>query len=144
MKRVIGLPGDRIAGRNNRIYINGKLLAEPWLPGVQSREFRCTAQLGCVNGRVPADSVFVLGDNRLNSKDSTYFGPIKQNVIVGRAFLRIWPFDRLAFFGPSYLLPILGVIALIVLIFAGSLVWERRKGSPTPQPAEGGSSAEIG
>ncbi len=127
VKRVIGLPGDTIAGRNGRIYINDKVLEEPWLPtGTQSRQFQCTAQLGCVNGRVPAKSVFVLGDNRLQSKDSTYFGPIRDNGIIGRAFVRIWPLDRLAFIGPSYLVPMLVVIALIALFFVVSSLWSRR------------------
>jgi signal peptidase I len=132
VKRVIGLPGDTIAGRNGRIYINGKVLAEPWLPaGTQSRQFQCTTQLGCVNGRVPAHDVFVLGDNRLQSKDSTYFGPIKQSGIIGRAFVRIWPLDRLAFIGPSYLMPMLVVIALIALFFIVSSLWSRRRKSVT-------------
>ncbi len=128
VKRVIGLPGETIAGRQGRIYIDGKVLDEPWLPeGTQSRQFQCTEQLGCVDGRVPADSVFVLGDNRLQSKDSTYFGPIRDEGIVGRAFVRIWPIDRLAFIGPSYLVPVLVVVALIALCFAVSSLWSRRK-----------------
>jgi signal peptidase I len=128
VKRVIGLPGETIAGRRGRIYIDGKVLDEPWLPeGTQSRQFQCTEQLGCVDGRVPADSVFVLGDNRLQSKDSTYFGPIKDDGIVGRAFVRIWPINRLAFFGPSYLTWIVVVVALIALCFAASSLWSRRR-----------------
>jgi len=128
VKRVVGLPGETIAGRQGEIYIDGKVLDEPWLPeGTQSRQFQCTEQLGCVDGRVPADSVFVLGDNRLQSKDSTYFGPIADEGIVGRAFVRIWPIDRLAFFGPSYLVPGLVVVALIALCFVASSLWSRRK-----------------
>jgi signal peptidase I len=128
VKRVVGLPGETIAGRQGQIYIDGKVLDEPWLPeGTQSRQFQCTEQLGCVDGRVPADSVFVLGDNRLQSKDSTYFGPIADEGIVGRAFVRIWPIDRLAFFGPSYLLPGLAIVALIALCFVASSLWSRRK-----------------
>jgi signal peptidase I len=128
VKRVIGLPGESIAGRQGRIYIDGKVLDEPWLPeGTQSRQFQCTEQLGCVDGKVPADSVFVLGDNRLQSKDSTYFGPIKDDGIVGRAFVRIWPLNRLAFIGPSYLAPILGLLAIVALFFVASSLWARRK-----------------
>jgi signal peptidase I len=130
VKRVIGLPGERIAGRGGKIYIDGKVLAEPWLPdGTQSRQFQCTDQLGCVDGRVPHDSVFVLGDNRLQSKDSTYFGPIKDTGIVGRAFVRIWPLDRLAFIGPSYVVPILGILVLVALFFVASSLWSRRRRS---------------
>jgi len=141
VKRVIGLPGETIAGRNGRIYIDGKVLDEPWLPeGTQSRQFQCTEQLGCVNGRVPSDSVFVLGDNRLQSKDSTYFGPIKDSGIVGRAFVRIWPIDRLAFIGPSYLVPILAVVVLIALFFVVSSLWSRRR----KHPGEPEGSAQVG
>ena len=128
VKRVIGLPGETIAGRGGQIYIDGKVLEEPWLPkGTQSKQFQCTEQLGCVDGRVPPDSVFVLGDNRLQSKDSTYFGPITDGGIVGRAFVRIWPLDRIAFIGPSYLVPILVIIALIAAIFVATGLWSRRR-----------------
>lgn len=128
VKRVVGLPGERIEGRRGQISIDGEVLDEPWLPeGTQSRQFQCTDELGCVDGRVPAESVFVLGDNRLQSKDSTYFGPIAEDAIVGRAFVRIWPINRLSFIGPSYLVPILVVAALVVLFFVASSVWSRRR-----------------
>ena len=140
VKRVIGLPGETIAGRNGRIYIDGKVLDEPWLPtGTQSRDFQCTDRLGCANGRVPNDSVFVLGDNRLQSKDSTYFGPIRDSGIIGRAFVHIWPLDRLGFIGPSYAIPLLVVLALVILGFAISSLWTRRRkrttGSTDREPA---------
>ncbi|MGZ8752664.1 MAG: signal peptidase I [Acidimicrobiia bacterium] len=128
VKRVVGLPGETIAGRRGQIFIDGKVLDEPWLPeGTQSRPFQCTEQLGCVDGRVPPDAVFVLGDNRLQSKDSTYFGPIKEDGIVGRAFVRIWPIDRLTFIGPSYVVPILVIVALVGLFFVVSSLWSRRR-----------------
>ncbi len=86
VKRVIGMPGDTIEGRGGAIYINGKLLPEPYLPkGTESRTF---------TAKVPPGHYFVLGDNRQNSKDSTYFGAIKGSLIVGRVFLRIWPLNR--------------------------------------------------
>jgi signal peptidase I len=89
VKRIVGLPGETIEGRGGHIYINGKRLAEPYLHDVQSRTFGPE--------HVPADSYFMLGDNRPYSKDSTFFGPIKRSKIVGRVFVRIWPPSRLGF-----------------------------------------------
>lgn len=91
VKRVIGLPGETIEGRDGAIYIDGRRLDENYLPpGTQSRGF--PAQV------VPIDSLFVLGDNRLASKDSTYFGPIPESSLVGKVFVRLWPLPDLTFF----------------------------------------------
>lgn len=89
IKRVIGLPGETIQSVNNQIFINGKPLSEPWLP-------RGTA-LGPPVPRtvIPPHHYFLMGDNRSNSRDSRYFGSIPDNLIVGRAFVRIWPLSRL-------------------------------------------------
>jgi signal peptidase I len=90
IKRVVGLPGETIEGKGGHIYINGKLLKEDYLPkGVESRTF------GPV--KVPKDSYFLLGDNRSVSEDSTYFGAVNRDQLIGRAFLRIWPLNRLGF-----------------------------------------------
>ena len=91
IKRVIGVPGDVVEGRNGRVLVNGKLIEEPYLQeGVQTSEF------GPV--KVPDEEIFVMGDNRTNSADSREFGPVPINTVVGRAFLLIWPptdFDTL-------------------------------------------------
>lgn len=90
VKRVIGLPGETIEGRDGRIYIDGRRLEEPYLPeGTRSQVFGPE--------KVPPDSFFVLGDNRPASSDSTVFGPIPGDSIVGRVFVRIWPLSRLGF-----------------------------------------------
>jgi signal peptidase I len=90
VKRVVGLPGDAIEGRGDgHIYINGRQLTEPYLHGAPSKTFPAA--------RVPAHSYYVLGDNRLQSKDSTVFGPISRSKIVGRVFVRIWPITHLGF-----------------------------------------------
>lgn len=108
VKRVVGLPGETIEGRGGGIYIDGRLLAQPYLPkDVRSRTFGPQT--------VPPDSYFVLGDNRQYSKDSTYFGPIRRSEIVGRVFLRFLPFGRIGFIGPSYLIPVLVAAALALL-----------------------------
>jgi len=90
VKRVIGLPNETVEGRNGHIYINGKLLKEPYLPaGTETSTFSPQ--------RIPSNSVWVMGDNRAFSRDSRYFGPITKSSIVGRVFIRIWPLNRLGF-----------------------------------------------
>jgi signal peptidase I len=84
IKRVIAVGGDKIEGRDGRIYVNGEAVEEPYLAeGVQTSTF------GPVD--VPAGSIFVMGDNRNNSADSRAFGPVPVDTVVGRAFLLIWP-----------------------------------------------------
>jgi signal peptidase I len=88
IKRVVGLPGETIEGRGGEIYIDGKPLDEPYLPRtVRSREFPAH--------KVLPHSFWVLGDNRQDSKDSTFFKEINEGTIVGRAFVRIWPLKAL-------------------------------------------------
>jgi signal peptidase I len=90
VKRLVGLPGETIEGKDGRIYINGRALSEPYLPAdVKSRTFGPE--------KVPPDSYFMLGDNRQYSKDSTFFGPIKRDQLIGRVFMRIWPPSHLGF-----------------------------------------------
>ena len=90
VKRVVGLPGETIEGRDGEIYIDGKKLEEPYLPdGTVSRNFGPQA--------ISKGHYFVLGDNRQNSKDSTYFGEIPGSSMVGRVFVKIWPPSDLSF-----------------------------------------------
>jgi signal peptidase I len=92
VKRVIGLPGDRIEARGDgRVYVNGKRLKEEYLPqGVRTVP-------GFEPVRVPKDSYWVMGDNRENSRDSRVFAQhfVPKKDIVGRVFVRIWPPNRL-------------------------------------------------
>lgn len=96
IKRVIGVPGDRIVIRDGHIYINGQILSEPYLPSGTKTENgpydKCTEEKPCV---VPEGSIWVMGDNRGSSRDSRWFGPISQDDVVGHAFFRIWPISRL-------------------------------------------------
>jgi signal peptidase I len=94
IKRVIGLPGETIETRDGQVWINGAPLEEPWLrledtgcPGSETPS-------GIPAQVVPEGTVWVMGDNRCDSTDSRVFGPIDQDTIVGRAFVRIWPLDR--------------------------------------------------
>jgi len=97
IKRVIGLPGESVVIKDNRVFINGKALDEPYLPPgtinqpTGSYAHHCTPEDPCV---VPPNSVWVMGDNRTNSSDSRYIGPIPEDKIVGRAFVIVWPFNR--------------------------------------------------
>jgi signal peptidase I len=88
IKRVIALPGETVEGRDGHVLIDGRLLTEPYLePGKVTSDF--------APQKVPQGMVWVMGDNRDHSLDSRFFGPIEQRTVVGRAFLRIWPFGRI-------------------------------------------------
>ncbi|HEX4013749.1 MAG TPA: signal peptidase I [Candidatus Cybelea sp.] len=83
IKRVIGVPGDRIVIARGRVYTNGASLGEPYVKNVDDRSFAEVA--------VPPNSVYVLGDNRANSEDSRFFGPVADNRLIGRAIAGLWP-----------------------------------------------------
>lgn len=92
IKRIVGLPGESIEGREGRVHIDGVPLIEPYLPpGVTTSDFGPTA--------IPEGHVFVMGDNRGDSRDSRFpeVGPIEIDSIVGRAIARVWPPQRTAF-----------------------------------------------
>jgi signal peptidase I len=89
IKRVVGLPGETIEAHDDVVFVNGQPLDEPWLPeGTVTPEFQ-PFEIG-------EGEVFVLGDNRPNSEASNRFGPIDDDLIVGRAFVRIWPLSRIS------------------------------------------------
>jgi signal peptidase I len=93
VKRVIALPGETVEGRSDgHVYINGKILSEPYLPKGDG------PGPGFAAIKVPTDSYWVMGDNRPNSRDSRFFPShfIRKKDIIGRVFLRIWPLNRLA------------------------------------------------
>ena len=97
IKRVIALSGEVIKFVEGDVYIDGRRLHEPYLetPGITTG----TMPAGCagiVDGGclVGAGKVFVMGDNRANSTDSRAFGPIAEHLIVGHAFLRLWPVNE--------------------------------------------------
>ena len=88
VKRVVGLPGETVSAHGGHVYIDGKELSEPYLPAhMYTSDFS--------EPKLPPNSYWVMGDNRINSKDSRAFGPITKGKIVGRVFVRIWPLNRL-------------------------------------------------
>ncbi|HEV8116072.1 MAG TPA: signal peptidase I [Acidimicrobiales bacterium] len=84
VKRVIGLPGERVAGRGGNLFVDDRRLVEPYLPaGLATDDF--------AEVTVPMGELFVLGDNRGSSFDSRRFGPIDRSSVVGRAVVKVWP-----------------------------------------------------
>lgn len=84
IKRVIGLPGDRIAARGGHVYVDGQRLVEPYLSADVA-----TSSFGPLV--VPPGHIWVMGDNRGDSLDSRVFGPIPEKNVVGRAVWKVWP-----------------------------------------------------
>jgi len=91
IKRIIGLPGETVQIKDGVIYINGKILEEEY-----GREAMQRSGLAAEEIQLGEDEYFVLGDNRNASSDSREpsVGNIKRENIIGRAFIRIWPFNR--------------------------------------------------
>ncbi|MCP3855584.1 MAG: signal peptidase I [Actinomycetia bacterium] len=88
VKRVIGVAGDTVEARNGDLFLNGQLVIEPYLDeGIITNDF------GPIT--IPSDHLFLMGDNRGDSHDSRSFGPVDEELVVGRAFVRVWPFNRL-------------------------------------------------
>ncbi|NJD30080.1 MAG: signal peptidase I [Chloroflexi bacterium] len=94
IKRVIGLPGDRVEIREGRVYLNGVELREDYVyrDGGRPQPTEPTPG-GATSWLVPAEGLFVMGDHRRDSADSRSFGPIEVSQVIGRAWLRYWPFD---------------------------------------------------
>ncbi|MBN1643080.1 MAG: signal peptidase I [Anaerolineae bacterium] len=90
IKRVIGLPGEVIAIQDNHVTIDGVPLDEAYLDDVVQRDYG--------PHEVPAGHVFVMGDNRGASNDSRYFGPVREDQIIGRAWFSYWPLGEMQFF----------------------------------------------
>ncbi len=89
IKRIIGLPGDVVETRNDKVFVNGVQLNEPYNG---AKATNCNGQ-DCPPVTVPAGNIFVMGDNRTNSEDSRYFGPVPIGNIIGKAWVTYWPKD---------------------------------------------------
>jgi signal peptidase I len=85
IKRIVGVPGDRVEIFQGAVLVNGKRLAEPYVPA----EFRDERSMGEVV--VPRGEYFVLGDHRNLSSDSRDFGVVERQAICGKAVFAYWP-----------------------------------------------------
>jgi signal peptidase I len=95
IKRVIGVAGDEVEIRDGAVYINGSELDEPYLYQVDGVPQPTESSGSQSTYLVPEGEIFVMGDHRSNSADSRSFGTIATSDVVGRAWLRYWPFDVL-------------------------------------------------
>jgi signal peptidase I len=94
IKRIIGLPGDRVELRDGKVFVNGLELNEPYIfqdNGVHQTTDPTVG--GASEWLVPDGDLLVMGDHRRDSSDSRVFGPIEISKVIGRAWLRYWPFD---------------------------------------------------
>ena len=90
IKRVVGLPGETVQAHDGHVFIDGRQLFEPYLPkGLATETFGPTT--------VPKGSLWVMGDNRGNSRDSRFIGAIKESDVIGRAILKVWPIGSQSF-----------------------------------------------
>jgi signal peptidase I len=95
IKRVIGLPGESVAVKNDYVYINNRKLIEPYINAAH----RPLYTYGPTT--VPKDDFFVLGDNRNNSQDSHLWGVLAKRYIIGKAWVSYWPPGELHMFDGS-------------------------------------------
>lgn len=92
IKRIIGLPGEKVEIKNEKIYINGEVLDESIYLNPGTKTF------GDLVITLEKDEFFLMGDNRNFSLDSRSFGPVSREYIIGRTWFRGWPFNRIMIF----------------------------------------------
>lgn len=90
IKRIIGQPGETIEIKNGRVFVNGQSIQEPYIAEPPAYAMNSVV--------IPEGTFFVMGDNRNNSNDSHVWGFLPKDNIIGRAWLRFYPFDRLGKF----------------------------------------------
>lgn len=94
IKRIIGIPGDKVMVKEGDVYLNGEKLDQSFLPEMvySSPGDFCTEGKEVI---VPENSYLCFGDNRPNSRDGREFGPIGKDLLIGKAFFRYWPVNKI-------------------------------------------------
>lgn len=94
VKRIVGLPGEKVEYKDNYVYVDGKKYKEKFIDGVNTDDFSIS-DLGY--DVIPDDMYLVLGDNREDSRDSRSFGLVEKENIIGKVWIRIFPFNKINF-----------------------------------------------
>jgi signal peptidase I len=98
IKRVVGVPGDRILIRQGQIFINGHLMREPYINSeawTENADWPLGQTTDPRGVQLKSDEYFVMGDNRNHSSDSRVFGPVRRDQIEARAWIRVLPLSGL-------------------------------------------------
>ena len=105
IKRVIGVGGDTVEIHDGGVYINGDRLDEPYIYTEDDGSVQ-TTEAAQERWVIPDDELFLMGDHRQDSADSRAFGPVPKEHVIGRAWLRYWPFDHFGVLTtPTYAAP---------------------------------------
>lgn len=101
IKRVVAVQNDVVELEGGHVIVNGKQVDEPYTHGQPTTPLNLFSVCPPADNRpntckVPAHDILVMGDNRTNSLDGRVFGPINTNLVIGRAFIRIWPVGQIA------------------------------------------------
>lgn len=96
VKRTIAVAGDVVDIYDDNLYINGELQEEDYVHGLPTRQLSPTYKNIPITYPyvVPEGYIWVMGDNRINSSDSRYFGPVETSTVSGHVVFRYWPFNR--------------------------------------------------